>query len=88
MHKAAPTGKAIGLYTFTLPLRPGSKGTDVEKLQEILIVKGFLIMPAGVSKGYYGALTTKAVKEYQKSLGIDPLGIVGPATRKALNTVQ
>jgi hypothetical protein len=84
--QAAPTGKAIGLYNFTLPLRSGSKGTDVTKLQEILIAKGFLIMPAHVSKGYYGALTVKAVKEYQKSLGIDQLGIVGPATRKALNT--
>jgi peptidoglycan hydrolase-like protein with peptidoglycan-binding domain len=45
-------------------------------------------MPVGVSKGYYGALTVKAVKAYQKSLGLDQLGIVGPATRKALNAAQ
>jgi peptidoglycan hydrolase-like protein with peptidoglycan-binding domain len=86
--QAAPTGNAIGLYNFVLPLKQGSKGTDVIKLQEILIAKGFLVMPVGVSKGYYGALTTKAVQAYQKSLGLDQLGIVGPATRKALNSAQ
>jgi peptidoglycan hydrolase-like protein with peptidoglycan-binding domain len=86
--QAAPAGKAVGLYSFTLPLKQGSKGTDVTKLQEILVAKGFLVMPAGVSHGYYGALTVAAVKEYQKSFGIEQLGIVGPATRKALNTAQ
>jgi peptidoglycan hydrolase-like protein with peptidoglycan-binding domain len=86
--QAAPSGKAIGLYNFVLPLKQGSKGTDVTKLQEILIAKGFLVMPVSVSKGYYGALTVKAVKAYQKSLGLDQLGIVGPATRKALNAAQ
>ncbi|MDO8522506.1 MAG: peptidoglycan-binding domain-containing protein [bacterium] len=42
-------------------------------------------MPAGVSKGTYGALTRSAVRAYQKSKGISQTGFVGPLTRAALN---
>ena len=42
-------------------------------------------MPAGVSKGYYGALTRTAVRAYQKSKGISQTGYIGPLTRAAVN---
>ena len=42
-------------------------------------------MPAGVSKGYYGALTRTAVRAYQQSKGISQTGYIGPLTRAALN---
>jgi peptidoglycan hydrolase-like protein with peptidoglycan-binding domain len=84
--KAAPTGKAVGLYTFTQSLQLGSKGEGVTKLQEILVAKGFLVMPPGILSGYFGLLTRQAVMEYQKSLGLEQVGIVGPMTRARLNT--
>jgi peptidoglycan hydrolase-like protein with peptidoglycan-binding domain len=35
--------------------------------------------------GYYGSVTEAAVVEFQKANDIDPIGIVGPRTRAALN---
>ncbi|MBI2135942.1 peptidoglycan-binding protein, partial [Candidatus Woesearchaeota archaeon] len=48
------------------------------------------IYPEGLTTGYYGPLTTKAVKAFQEKHGIaragDPgYGEVGPATRAKLN---
>lgn len=83
--QAAPTGKAVGLYTFTLSLKLGSKGDEVAKLQQILIAKGFLVLPLNTTVGTFGKATQKALKDYQKSIGLEALGSVGPATRKALN---
>src|SRR3989344_486114 len=63
----------------------GAKGSDVETLQTLLESKGFLTMPAGVSKGTYGALTRTAVRAYQESKGISQTGYIGPLTRAAVN---
>ena len=42
-----------------------SKKADIEKLQMMLIEKGYLKMPKGSTKGYYGNLTKKAVMKYK-----------------------
>ncbi|MEK7107216.1 MAG: peptidoglycan-binding protein [Patescibacteria group bacterium] len=63
----------------------GGKGSNVEALQTFLETKGFLKMPAGVSKGTYGTLTRTAVMSYQKSKGISQTGYIGPQTRVAVN---
>ncbi|MDP2650121.1 MAG: peptidoglycan-binding protein [bacterium] len=70
---------------FTRTLVVGSEGTDVAKLQEILVAKGFLTMPQGVAYGYFGGATKAAVTAYQTSLGLEGVGIVGPQTRSKLN---
>ncbi len=67
---------------FTRDLTLGSTGADVIELQTWLEAKGMLMIPAGVSKGYFGALTQSALAKYQASVGISPAaGYFGPITR-------
>ncbi len=74
-------------FVFTRSLKIGSSGADVAALQQILIAKGFLIFNAKSTPGYFGGLTKTAVVNFQKSLGLSPVGSVGPMTRTALNAI-
>jgi len=68
--------------TYTRDLTIGSTGADVTALQTFLESKGMLVMPAGVAKGYFGALTKSALAAYQAANGIAPAaGYFGPKTR-------
>ena len=72
--------------TFTMDLTMGSTGPQVVALQSFLESKGFLVMPVGVAKGYFGGLTRAALARYQASVGIAPaVGYFGPITRARLN---
>lgn len=62
-------------------LKIGMSGNDVIELQNFLETKGFLKMPQGIAKGYFGRSTENALKLYQKSVGINAIGVYGPATR-------
>jgi peptidoglycan hydrolase-like protein with peptidoglycan-binding domain len=55
----------------------------VVSLQSFLEAKGFLVMPAGVAKGYFGGLTKTAVVAYQASKGLPTTGFFGPMTNTA-----
>ena len=57
---------------FYRDLSIGSSGSDVTALQTFLESRGFLVMPYGVAKGYFGALTQAALARYQASVGIYP----------------
>ena len=81
---AVPAAPAAVTYTRNLAL--GSRGDDVSALQTLLESKGFLVIPAGIAKGYFGALTKNAVRAYQQSVGLPMVGMVGPQTRALLNT--
>lgn len=72
-------------YLFTKNLSIGSTGADVIALQNILESKGFLVMPAGISKGTFGKTTSISVKAYQITKGIRATGQVGPLTIAELN---
>jgi len=73
-------------YQFSNSLTIGSTGADVTALQTALISGGYLTMPAGVSQGYFGALTKAAVVKFQVANGITPaVGYFGPITRAAFN---
>ncbi len=72
--------------SLTSDLTVGSTGAEVVTLQSFLESKGFLVMPAGVAKGYFGSLTKSALARYQSSKGITPaVGYFGPITRAAVN---
>tara|TARA_R110000824_G_scaffold401771_1_gene615895 strand:+ start:542893 stop:544815 length:1923 start_codon:yes stop_codon:yes gene_type:complete len=80
---SASAGTAV---QFNMDLTIGSKGADVTSLQQWLVSKGMLQMPAGVAYGYFGALTKAAVASYQASVGISPaVGYFGPITRAKVN---
>ena len=68
--------------TFARDLKLRSVGADVTALQDILESKGFLTMPLGATKGYFGTRTRDALAHYQKTEGIVPAqGYFGPVTR-------
>jgi hypothetical protein len=68
--------------TFTKYLAPGSGNAQVTVLQQALAAQGYF---SGAVTGYYGAQTKAAVIKFQTAHSINPLGVVGPATRTALN---
>jgi hypothetical protein len=55
----------------SVTLKPGSRGVNVKRLQRKLRVQ---------ASGYYGRLTKRAVKRFQKRKGLKPDGVAGPAT--------
>lgn len=62
-------------------VRSGSSGNDVKELQRALKAKGF--DPQGTD-GKFGANTRKAVVAFQRANGLEPDGVVGKNTHKAL----
>lgn len=86
---AAPSSSAVGTqntpasqYVFRTYLAVGSSGGGVTALQQKLTALGFY---GGPVTGYFGNLTAAAVKAFQKSVGLEQVGYVGPGTRAALN---
>lgn len=65
--------------TINSDLKNGSNGNEVKKLQVYLISKGYFHHEV---TGYFGSITRKAVQEFQKDHRIDPVGKVGPITKK------
>lgn len=72
------------IATFSRTLSIGNRGTEVVALQTILEQNGFLVIPAGVAKGYYGPLTRSAVARYQTSVGLPATGIFDSVTQNKL----
>ncbi len=71
-------------YMFNTNLKFGARGADVTALQDRLTAEGFYTY--GVSTGYFGMVTKKAVQDYQFAKNITPRsGFVGPLTRAMLN---
>ena len=75
---------AAGAITKTL--RRGTKSNEVKILQQVLIKEGLLA--SGSDTGFFGPATEAAVKKFQTKLGLEAVGIVGPATRKKLNAMS
>ncbi len=63
-------------------LMSGSTGTDVKRLQRILVMIK-LLAPAGID-GSFGPQTETAVKSFQAGNGLTADGVVGPMTWQAL----
>jgi len=59
----------------------GTRGNDVSALQHFLDDKGYFY---GNITGYFGYMTYRSVVKWQRSEGINAIGVVGPQTRKRL----
>jgi peptidoglycan hydrolase-like protein with peptidoglycan-binding domain len=66
-------------------LRVGSTGTDVIALQTFLEQRGLLELPPGVVNGRFGPLTSAALAEYQTTVGLPGVGVLGPLTMGKIN---
>lgn len=64
------------------PLQPGTTSPEVVTLQARLREEGFYLF--GPTDGYYGQMTTLAVKQFQLMHGLRPTGIADRETLKAL----
>jgi peptidoglycan hydrolase-like protein with peptidoglycan-binding domain len=64
-------------------LRQGMSGDDVKMLQTILASDPTIY--SGPITGFFGTLTSEAVKKFQKKNGFETVGSVGPKTLKKLN---
>ena len=64
---------------------PMTRGDDVRELQRKLNALGF---DAGKQDGMFGARTDVAVREFQRNVGHEPDGIVGPETLLALDRLR
>lgn len=79
-------GEKVACAISMLPprnLAENSRGRDVRALQDFLRCKDFI--PGYIElNGNYGSITSAAVKLFQLSEGIEPLGTVGTSTRSSL----
>ncbi|HAR08376.1 peptidoglycan-binding protein [uncultured Cobetia sp.] len=67
---------------MTAPLRHGSRGDAVSRLQRQLIAAGYRV-PYGAD-GKFGSGTERTVRAFQRDHGLDPDGVVGPDTWGAI----
>ena len=58
----------------------GASGADVVSLQMVLEDKGYLMIPKGVAKGYFGSLTKVALMKLQASYNVPETGSVDQLT--------
>lgn len=73
---------------LTTNLALGSRSAGVVTLQNFLVSEGFLTIPNGLAKGYFGPLTKSAVIKYQVANGLsENVGYVGPLTRSKINSM-
>lgn len=76
---SAPYGYAT-VNVAEMSLQSGSKGEAVRRHQEALAVWNPKILPAHGADGSYGAETEAAVRQYQKTVGLDQTGIIDGVT--------
>ena len=84
MTTSASMNSTMGTMVSESNLAVSSKGDGVVWLQNWLETKGYLVMPEGVAKGYFGNLTKMALAKYQGEAGLPSTGYYGPMTRAKL----
>lgn len=80
----APSEKTERAAPFTQHLRFGDQGDIVVKLQRFLKFLGHFPQEIDAT-GYFGQITTNAVRKLQQEHNLSPVGVVGPKTRRILN---
>lgn len=79
---AAPDTAASSAASFSRNLKFGMDGTDVRKLQTILIKKGYL---KAAANGHFGPSTKAALAAWQRREKLSATGYFGPASRARIN---
>lgn len=79
------SGSLDALFARKEFLRRGDEGQAVRQLQRFLAAAGY---NPGSADGVLGPLTESSLKAFQRSRGITPDGVVGPQTRRAVETVS
>ena len=69
---------------ITSTLKEGDAGENVRTLQALLAADS-TIYPEGLITGFYGPLTTKAIRKFQEKHGFEKVGFIGPKTKLKLN---
>ena len=69
--------------TLTQDLSYGATNSDIERIQKLLATDP-AIYPYGVSSGFFGPKTQEAIRNFQTRFGLDPVGVIGPATTALL----
>ena len=77
---ASTSAVSPGMIGF---LRLGSQGDGVKILQ-LLLAADPSVYPEGLVSGYFGQLTQKALRQYQKKHGLEQVGFIGPRTLQNL----
>jgi peptidoglycan hydrolase-like protein with peptidoglycan-binding domain len=69
-------------------LKKGQHGRSVEVLQDKLINLGLMTKAQkNTGPGIFGPRTEAAVKNFQRGIGIEPSGELGPTTRRMMNQI-
>ncbi len=76
---------ALTCTTLTKSFSRRSEGDHVFSLQYFLADTGHLLV---TPNGYFGPATLAAVKRFQVSVGLPPVGAVGPMTRKKIKDIS
>ncbi|MEM9336808.1 MAG: peptidoglycan-binding domain-containing protein [Patescibacteria group bacterium] len=84
---AQPAGQVQGAQTssigFTESLEVGETNDDIAWIQKLLATDE-AIYPDGIVSGFYGPKTVEAIRNLQNRFGLDPVGVIGPATQTIL----
>jgi len=72
-------------FIFSQYIIIGTRSSEVTQLQQKLRELGFFTFFKNT--GYFGSITGEAVKAFQKANNIEQVGVVGPQTRSALNSL-
>ncbi len=81
-----PSGSVLGAQSnsfFTQKLELGETNSDIKKIQKLLATDKE-IYPYGVASGMFGPKTEEAIRNLQTRFGLNPVGVVGPATKALL----
>ena len=84
--KAQMTGMKFEMSILREGIKEGSNGDDVREIQRIL-ASDSLIYPAGLTTGYFGPLTTSAIKKFQEKNSLEVTGVINVETKAALDII-
>lgn len=68
-------------------LEAGDTSDAIAKVQRLL-ASDPAIYEYGVDSGFYGPKTTEAIRNLQSRFGLDPVGVIGPATEALLKAIM